>query len=194
MVEIVLSVAVFLLTVAVIGLFAMMGELSSRLPDPGPLSGPDGPGRPVRPSTVDGMDVVPHPHPVPEARLGAGPAEWPPELAAVRDAERAHVVVFGSTCVTCQRIAGGETGPLDALTPPLAVVVSCPLPKDGTEFLRRHPMVTDYPHLIDVGGSWLQANFDMNTSPSVLVFEHGKLRSAYTFTSAQVLSQLPATA
>jgi hypothetical protein len=107
---------------------------------------------------------------------------------------RAHIVVFGSTCVTCQRIAGGETGPLDGLAPPLAVVVSCPLPKDGAEFLKRHPMVTDYPHHIDVGGAWLNTNFEMNTSPSVLVFNHGRLAAAYTFTSAKVLSQLPAMA
>jgi len=190
MVEIVLGVAVFMLTIAVIGLFAMMGELSSRVPEPDALSGQDGPARPgQRPSTVD---ILPHPHPVPEARLGAEPAQWPPELAAVREADRAHVVVFGSTCATCGRIASGETGPLDALAPPLAVVVSCPLPKDGADFLAQHPMVTDYPHVVDVGGAWLNTNFAVGTSPSVLVFEHGRLRSAHTFTSAKVLSHLPA--
>jgi hypothetical protein len=150
-----------------------------RLPDPH---------RPVHPST---LDTLPEPHPIPEALLGATAAEWPPELAAVRDAELAHVLVFGSTCTSCARIANGETGPLDVLSPPLAVVISCPLQEDGAEFLAKHPMVTDYPHLIDVGGTWLASNFEVSISPSVLVFARGRLRSAHTFIAASALSHLP---
>jgi len=186
MVEIVLGVAVFTLAVAVVGLFAMMGELTSRVPEPDRLPGPHSP---VHPSTLDNP---PEPIPIPEALLETAPAQWPAELAVVRDAELAHVLVFGSTCVTCGRIANGETGPLDVLPAPLAVVVSCPLPKDGAEFLAKHPMVTDYPHLIDVGGTWLSSNFEVGISPSVLVFARGRLLSAYTFVAATALSQLPA--
>jgi hypothetical protein len=186
MVEIVLGVAVFVLAVAVVGLFAMMGELSSRVPEP---EGPPDRRRPVHPST---LEITPAPIPIPEALLDTSPAQWPAELAVVRDAEVAHVLVFGSTCVTCGRIANGETGPLDVLPSPTAVVVSCPLPKDGTEFLAKHPAVTGYPHLIDVGGTWLTSNFEVGISPSVLIFERGRLRSAHTFVAANALSQLPA--
>lgn len=180
MVEIVLGVAVFVLAAAVIGLFAMMGELASRLPDR-LRAGPD-----LSPPTSPA-----HLHRVAEARLGAGPTMWPDQLATVRDAELAHVVVLGSTCASCERIASGETGPLTALPPPLAVVVSCPRPEDGAAFLARHPMVADHPHLVDVGGAWMIGNFDVGISPSVLVFTHGRLRAAYTFTAATALSQLP---
>jgi hypothetical protein len=186
MVEVVLGVAVFVLAIAVVGLFAMMGELSSRVPE---TDAPPDPRRIVHPST---LDITPEPIAIPEARLETAPAVWPAELAVVRDAPVAHVLVFGSTCVTCGRIANGETGPLDVLPPPLAVVVSCPLPKDGTEFLAKHPMVTDYPHLIDDGGTWLTSNFEVGISPSVLVFERGRLRSAHTFVAANALSHLPA--
>lgn len=178
MVEVVLGVAVFLLAVAVVGLFAMMGELSSRVSDPD------------QPTSLDPPAGPDHLHPVPEARLGAAPARWPAELAAVRDAELAHVVVFSTTCTTCARIAGGETGPLD-VPPPLAVVVSSPRPEAGAAFLARHPMVTGYPHLVDVGGAWLTSNFEVAISPSVLVFSRGALQSAHTFTAATTLSQLP---
>lgn len=188
MVEIVLGVAVFVLAVAVVGLFAMMGELTSRLPEPDPLAGAD------RPLDLSNMDMAPHPHPIPEARLGAEPSEWPPELSPIRDAELAHVVVFGSTCATCGRIAAGETGPLDALPQPLAIVLSCPGKRDGDEFLAQHPMVTGYPHILDVGGAWLTTNFGVGTSPAVLVFANGRLREAHTFTSAKVLPQLPSMA
>jgi len=174
MVEIVLGVAVFVLAAAIIGLYAMMGELASRVPDPD------------RPT--DDARLL---RPIAEARLGAEPAEWPSELAAVRDAELAHVLVFGSTCVACGRIASGETGPLSILPPPVAVVVSCPRPHAGAEFVATHPMVTDHPYLIDVGGAWVTANFDVAVSPSVLVFAGGRLTSAHTFTTATTLLQLP---
>ncbi|HEX6681435.1 MAG TPA: hypothetical protein VF062_01475 [Candidatus Limnocylindrales bacterium] len=181
MVEIVLGVAVFVLAIAVVGLFAMMGELSSKVSDRAAPSGLE-------------HAVVPHPHPVPEAKLGVEPAEWPDELAAVRDAERAHVVVFGSTCLTCGHIASGETGPLDVLAPPLAIVVACPGEDDGIEFVTRHPMVTAYPVVLDVGAVWLTRNFEMGTSPGVMVFANGRLESAHTFTSAAALKLLPADA
>jgi hypothetical protein len=174
MVEIVLGVAVFVLTAAIIGLYAMMGELASRVPD---SDRPAGDARLLRP--------------VAGARLGVEPAEWPSELAAVRDADLAHVLVFGSTCVTCRRIASGDTGPLSILPAPLAVVVSCPRPDAGAEFVAEHPMVTDHPYLIDVGGAWVTDNFEVAVSPSVLVFAGGRLKSAHTFTTATTLLQLP---
>jgi hypothetical protein len=180
MVEIVLGVAVFVLAVAVVGLFAMMGELSGRVPDPD------------QPTTADLTPGPDHLHPVPEARLGAEPAEWPAELASVRDADLAHVVVLSTTCTTCARIASGETGTLDMLPPPLAVVVSSPRPEAGAGFLAKHPMVTNYPHLVDVGGTWLTSNFEIAISPSVLVFAGGRLQAAHTFNTATTLSQLPA--
>jgi hypothetical protein len=74
----------------------------------------------------------------------------------------------------------------------LAVVVSCPRPQAGAEFVAKHPMVAEHPYLIDVGGAWLD-NFDVAVSPSVLVFAGGRLKSAHTFTTATTLLQLPRT-
>ncbi|HEY8472613.1 MAG TPA: hypothetical protein VIL37_08250 [Natronosporangium sp.] len=181
MVEIVLGIAVFVLAIAVVGLFAMMGELSSQVAGA------------AQPARLDQAAAPDHLHPVPEARIGAAPAKWPAELAAIRDAERAHVLVFSTTCTTCARIASGETGPLD-LPSPMAIVVSTPRAAAATAFLESHPMITNYPHLVDVGGSWLSSNFEISISPSVLVFGNGQLLSAHTFTAASTLTQLPAAA
>ena len=172
MVDIVLGVAVFVLAAAVIGLFAMMGELASRVINPD--------------------EQVPEhpPHPLEGARLGAEPAEWPAELAALRDADVAHLLVFGSTCTTCGQIASGATGSLDILPQPLAVVVSSPLPADGAEFIAKHPLLTRYPHMVDAGGTWVRSNFGVDGSPSVLVFTRGRLRSAHTYTTASALGRL----
>lgn len=172
MVDIVLGVAVFVLAAAVVGLFAMMGELASRVPEP------------FRPGPDREL------HALATARLGVAPAQWPAELAAVRDADRAHVLVFGSSCITCARIASGQTGPLRTVPEPFAVVVSAPRAEAGADFLAQHPMVRDYPHLVDVGGTWLTGNFAIDMSPSVLVFARGQLQSAYTFTQATELAQL----
>jgi hypothetical protein len=177
MVQIVLGVAVFVLAVAVVGLFAMMGELASRVPDPDHPAGAEG-----------GSGWL---QPLAEARLDAEPAVWPAELAEVRHAALAQVIVFSSSCATCGQIASGETGPLDVLPLPLAVVVSCPRPEAGDEFLAKHPMVTGYPHVLDVRGDWLTSNLEVRISPCVLVFALGRLVSAHTFTAATMLQQLP---
>ena len=172
MVDLVLSVAVFLLTVAVVGLFAMMGELSSRVPAP------------------DGQEEEPQSlflRPIDDARLGTTPVDWPEELARLSTADTAVVVVLSTLCTTCNRVASGATGPLTGVS---GVLVSCPRPGRGNEFLNEHPMLRAHPVALDVGGRWLTTNFEIDVSPSVLVFERGRLLSAHTFVSAASLGLL----
>src|SRR5688500_12909513 len=101
MVDIVLSVAVFLLTVAVVGLFAMMGELSSRIP------AADGQEEPEQSLFL---------RPIDDARLGVTPEDWPQELARLSTADAAVVVVLSTLCTTCNRVASGATGPLTGVS------------------------------------------------------------------------------
>lgn len=176
MLQLILGTVVFALAAAAIGMFAMVGQLTSQVHDPAA-------GAPV-------PDVPPRP--LPEARLGAEPDQWPPELADVPQQPLAHVVVFGATCHSCHRIASGATGSLDILTPRPAIVISCATTQRGAQFVEGHPAVASYPYALDVGGEWLRANFGVGTSPTILVFTHGRLRSAYTFTSASTLADLPA--
>jgi hypothetical protein len=171
--EIVLAVAVFLLTVAVVGLFAMMGELASRVPAP-----------------EDEPDAGLPPQPFEDAVLGAEAAGWPAGIAHLAEAEQVALVVLSPVCTTCRRIASGATGPLRIPAPAGGVVVSCPNERRGVEFIDEHPMLREYPVALDVEGSWLTANFGVDISPCVLVFERGRLRSAHTFTTATSLAQL----
>jgi hypothetical protein len=173
-VEIVLAVAVFLLTIAAVGLFAMMGELSTRVPAPDQMSEVD--------RTLT---------PFEDARIGAEAPTWPVEIAHLRDADHAVVVVVSTLCETCRRVSSGGTGPLRIPSTAAAVVVSCPRHSRGAEFLDEFPLLRGYPHALDVEGRWLTDNFDVDISPCVLVFERGRLRSAHTFTTAAALLQLP---
>jgi hypothetical protein len=175
MIDVVLGIAIFVMAIAVVGLFAMMGELASRVRGMG---------------DAEVSDADHPPHALAEARVGAQSDEWPSALAAVRDAEIGHLFVFGSTCASCVRIASGETGPLALLGAPLAVVVSCPRAEDGQAFIASHPLLHEFAHHVDVGGEWVKRNFGVGISPSVLVFHHGRLRSAHTFVAATALARL----
>jgi len=171
--EITLSVAVFTLAVAVIGLFAMMGALSARVPDQESDQQPD--------PTLQTLDDVP---------VGVEPESWPAAISHLATAERAVLVVFSTLCASCERIARGDTGAL-AIPPAAGVLISTSRESRGQQFLDEHPMLRDYPCAIDAGGHWLTGALGVDTSPAVLVFERGRLRSAQTFTAAGALRQLP---
>ncbi|MEU8264996.1 hypothetical protein AB0C02_30835 [Micromonospora sp. NPDC048999] len=171
--DLILALAVFVLAVAVIGLFAMMGELGSRVP----ASDTD-----AVPSRLDPID---------QARLGGEVDSWPTGLAHLRDADHGLLVVLSTLCTSCGRIASGATGPLSMPTPAAAILVSCPQEAAGAAFVDGNPMVRDHPHALDIGGEWLIRNFNVDISPSVLVFERGRLRSAFTFGSVDALKHLP---
>lgn len=172
--DLILALAVFVLAVAVVGLFAMMGELASRVPAPDTAAG----GSPTL-------------NPVEQARLGGEVDSWPTEFAQLRDADYGVLVVFSTLCASCSRIAGGATGPLVIPAPVAGVLVSCPQESSGAAFVADHPMVREYPYALDVGGEWVIRNFGVDISPSVLVFERGRLHSAYTFNSVEALKRLP---
>lgn len=173
MVDLVLSVAVFLLTIAVVGLFAMMGELASRVPQAQDQQVPQ---------------VMP-PEPISEIQLGVVPPDWPTELAHLSTADRAVIVVLSTLCTSCGRVASGQTGPLTGVS---GLIISCPRPSKGNEFLSENPMLRDHRVALDVAGEWLTTHLGIDVSPSVLVFERGRLLSAHTFVSAASLHLLPA--
>lgn len=159
-----------MLTVAVVGLFAMMGELSSR----------------VAAAQDEPQETAP-PRPIGDARLGATAEQWPAEIAHLSHVDKAVIAVLSTICASCARIASGQTGPLPAVD---GLLISCPRPSRGTEFVDENPMLRGYPVAFDVEGAWLTSNFEVDVSPSVLVFEQGRLVSAHTFTTAPSLHLL----
>ncbi|MET8279893.1 hypothetical protein [Micromonospora sp. NPDC005174] len=168
MFELILSIALFVLTVAVVGLFAMMGELSSRVPQ---------------------EDVVDVATPIDNAALGTAPQIWPDDITHLATREFAALVVLSTSCSSCRRIAAGATGQL-SLPPDVAVIVPAPSLADGQQFVAESSVISEFPHSIDVGGEWLTKNLAVDISPSVLVFNRGALVTAHTFSSAAALNEL----
>jgi hypothetical protein len=170
MVDLILAIALFVLTVAIVGLFAMMGELASRVPD-------------------DGADeAAAPPSPIQQVVLDVVPDRWIDGLAYLREREFGVAVVFSTSCTGCQRIASGATGKLD-LPPDAAVVVSSPSRELGERFVDDNPALGRYRSVIDEGGTWLTENLGVDISPSILTFHFGRLTSAHTFASASVLAR-----
>jgi hypothetical protein len=164
---IVAAVALLFLTAAVVLLFAMMGELASRIPE-----------------TDDGTGQV---TPLAEYRRGASSENWPAGLADLANRHRAALLVLSPICTTCNKVAAELSGyRADERTVPLGLIVSCGTRAAGEEFVGRYSL-GDVPHLIDEGGSWVTGDFGVNMSPSALVFEEGVLIEAYTFGKVEAL-------
>jgi hypothetical protein len=159
--------ALLLLTAAVVVLYAMMGELASRIPDP-----------------EGGSDQV---APLTEVQRGAAAAHWPGGLAELAGRGRATLLVLSPICSTCNKVAA-ELSSQDADAPgvSLGVVVSCSTRQAGDEFVQKYSLAR-LPHLVDEGGSWVTGTFGVTMSPSALLLEKGVLTEAYTFSKVEAL-------
>jgi hypothetical protein len=165
-VDIFFGVTLLLLVVAIVVLFAMLGELASRIPAAAE------PERAVRP-----LD---------RARIGAAPAEWPAPLEDLLAQSRqatAMLVVLSTSCATCQTVAeqiAQEQRYAGRPKPGFAVLVSCAAAGMGEEFVERHGLEA-VPHFVDAGGRWVSNSFGISVSPCVLLVENGVLTSAFVF-------------
>jgi len=155
------ALTLLLLAVAVIGLFAMMGELTARV---GNHAGDD-----------DATAL-----PVEDARIGTAAESWPDGLAHLESADTGVLLVLSPLCSACTRIAPTIAGhpALAQLANDSALIVSCSSTESGTDFLRQHNLVGVLPTALDVNGEWLIGQLAVNTSPAVLVFRKGQLRAA----------------
>jgi hypothetical protein len=164
--SIALSLGFLVLAAAVVVLFAMLGELTARLPTLG----------------VQYRD--PAVQEVSGARLGEGPEAWPPQLArAVGGDDPALVLVLSSACRSCEDV-GVQLGELrrDGPVDRLAVVVSCGHRAAGEDFVDRHRLAEQWPCFIDEEGVWVRSVFGVQSSPTALVLREGQLVSALVFT------------
>lgn len=159
---VVFSLAILLLAGAVVLLYAMMGELASRLP-------------------AEGGDTADSLRPLDNVRTGVAALDWPDGLAGFSTRSRAVVLVLSPICTTCDRVAAelADSRP-GAADQSFGLVISTGDKARGEEFLNRHSL-RPIPHLVDEGGAWVTGNFGVNQSPSALVFEEGVLTEAYTF-------------
>ena len=154
--------ALLILTVGMVVLFAMFGELSARVADAEP---------PTR-----STEIVP----LENARLGHAPDTWPAELPSER-AGLSVLLVLSSACSSCDDIATQlHENPSYARWSGMAIVVSTAHRVTGEDFITRHQL-DQFPHYIDAGGSWVTGEFGVQSSPSALVFHGAELLAAYMF-------------
>src|SRR5690242_13646262 len=123
--DIVFGAVLLAVVAALVLLFAMLGELASRLPEQGSAA-----------QTARSREVRPRA----EARLGVEPGAWPTPLAGISDtAGRSVVLVLGTACSTCGDVAGQLAAELDAgVGDDMAGVVSTADPQRAEEFLDKY--------------------------------------------------------
>jgi hypothetical protein len=170
--EIAFGVALLVLAGAVVLLFAMFGELASRV------------GEPEQGGRWKGT------RPLEEARLGAEPSGWPAALAVVGAAPEGLLLVLSPSCGSCQEVAKQlmtEGGPGRAR--PFALEVSCNGIEAGRGFIEQYSL-EQYPHFLDDAGEWVRTELDVQSSPVGLFFADGRLVAAHVFGDVNALSAL----
>ncbi|HEX6681244.1 MAG TPA: hypothetical protein VF062_00500 [Candidatus Limnocylindrales bacterium] len=180
--EVVFGFVLLVLACAVVLLFAMFGELASRVGDGGGGSGGDGGDRGDGggPRAWSGL------RPLEGARIGAEP-RWPSELDGVPGAERAVVLALSTSCGSCQDVAQQLAGGREAAG--FTIALACRSQEDGIGFIKEHGLGS-VPHFLDETGTWLRGELGVQSSPVGLVFHKGRLASADVFGDIKSIKSL----
>jgi len=159
---IIFGFALLVLTIGMVALFAMFGELSSRVAE--------------APRQARSTEIIP----LENVNLGHIPETWPAGLRGDRDG-RSVLLVLSTACAACKDIAEQlRDNPGYARWNGMAIVISTAYHASGEDFVDRHGL-DHFPYYIDAGGSWLTGEFGLQFSPCALVFNGGQLLAAYLF-------------
>lgn len=171
MVTSILAVALVLLTIAVVCLFAMMGELHARVSN---LSGG------TTGEWVEEMSSW-----APPAAVEA----YPELLRPVAATERSLLLVLSTSCRSCSDLLERGLAPLEAVEGMgLGIIVSTSTAERATRFLESYPHVAEVPHFVDVGGDWTREHLNVDISPTAVLLERGLPQRAWSVTSAAELA------
>lgn len=154
--EIFFGLILLLVVVAIVVLFAMFGELASRVPE----------------SDRTGTVIYD------SAQIGTRPDQWPEPLRHCQDGT-AQLVVLSPTCTTCRSVAEQIMREPTPATE-LALVISCSTRESGEAFIQEHDLGA-LVHYIDVGGQWVTHGFGISVSPCALLLRDGMLVTALLF-------------
>lgn len=166
-----LAVAVVALSAAVLVLFAMMGELTSRM---------------ERISQGSGFDeqLSPTGTPILAARVGHRPEWYPTDMEI--DSGVHTVLVVSTVCTSCSALVAElvEQQRFDDLL----VLVVCRTEETGWDFVERHDLRRHASGVyLDLTGFWLLEEFNIASSPAVVRFEDAVLTEASNVTSTSQL-------
>ena len=160
------TLTLLLLTIAVVALFAMMGELGARV-------GAQGAG------TSTGMGDWATEEPNLDDAIE--PQWWPQPLDSLRHRPYGLIVVLSSSCQSCSQFLAGDLEVLAEYSP--TYVVSCPSKDRADMFLQSHPVLNNRPVYVDVMGDWAREQLDVDVSPSAVLLAEGRPVGKFTMSA-----------
>jgi hypothetical protein len=164
---IVFGFALLVLTAAIVVLFAMFGELSARLPEPGSA--------PIRDTNV---------RPLEDTRIGHAPDIWP---TALPDSADAVLLILSTACGSCKDVAAQlSSDPGHTDWDKVGVVVSTAGRQTGETFVATNGLGR-FRYYVDEGGDWSRGELGVQESPTALVFRAGRLTSGHVFNDVAAL-------
>lgn len=174
--EIVTLVLLVLLVASTIGLFAMFGELASR----------------VDHATGDGYDEKNDSLSPSDHSAGRRIAGWPDSLSEFASADDVLLMLLSPACGSCTRIA-----PYVAQHPaivqrevPVALLIPCSSQDVGERFAADAGLPETTRKAFDVDGAWARAELGIDYSPVVVHIQNGKIRGAWVFGSMASIEKL----
>ena len=174
MMGIVFGFVLLVLGGAIVLLFAMFGELGSRVPQPD---------HSAKNKTVQPLD---------EARIGRTPDSWPAALSGLSTAESGILLLLSTTCSTCREVAQQLSSELTrGKADQIYVAVSASNSDAGEDFIQKQGLGRA-PYFVDTSMDWVKNEFGVVISPSGLVFRNGRLESALLFQDLAALRRAAA--
>lgn len=171
MIEIVLALSVLVLAAGVILSYAMVGELAARFEE-----------------SVLGNSVRSFVRPLQNAPINKYPRSWATALTAISRARRGALLVFSTSCISCERLAPSLPAAIQSFPiREVALAIASPRRELAESFIERHQLQL-VRHWIDDAGKWLRDDVGVTTSPVCLVFDAGLLTAALSFSDFPILA------
>lgn len=171
-----LALSLLLLTAGGVALFAMMGELASKVDAMASRIQEGG----VLPAADDWArleeDIV----------GGAGIDEWPFEPPRSTTEDYGLIVVLSSACQSCNQFLQGDLDDLREFKP--VFVVSCPSLDRADQFLQSHEILEDQPVYRDVMGRWTREQLRIEVSPAAILVQGDRPIASFTMSSPSSLA------
>lgn len=164
---VVFGVALLVLAAAIVVLFAMFGELASRVPDPASAH--------QRDTRVE---------PLEDAHLGRAVGVWP---TGMPDSDDATLLVLSTSCESCRDVATQlSSNPGHSEWEGVGLIISTGGRQTGESFIADFAL-QGFPHFVDEGGDWSREELGVQQSPTAVVVRSGLLASAYVFNDVSSL-------
>jgi hypothetical protein len=154
-------VALGVLTLAVLVLAAMTGELAARIQRLSPVRTTD-----PQPLTIPGGEQY-------------GDISWPPD-AGPEGRTDLELLVLSTTCTTCATVAE-RLGADPAMLHSVDICLVTPHHDKAREFLAAAAIEDQDHHYVDEFGTWCRSRTGIDVSPALLAVRNGRVTAGYTF-------------